>query len=390
MIPLWQDELRELAAIESKNHAAITFYFEPLRPRNRAHREEVILVKDLVKNARRQLERNGGVNGTREALDRIQALGERLQRNGSRAKAVFACPEKKLWREFDVSGSFGTSQLHVNSRFHLRPFAAAVLDAPHCMVVLADREHAQILDLYMDEISVREKIVDQIPRRVRSDGFMGYGAGHIERHVDNGVMRHFKHVADRVLELSNHGDMDHVIFCLRPEVWPEIEPHLHSYVKQRIIGRIEADTALANMEEVKERAHKVLEEFREGERGAMMREVIGETQRNGRGSMGLRRVITSLERGEVQILLIGRRFSATAVECGNCGHLDSRMVKSCAICGQATREIDDISDALIGQALRRGVEIHYVDDDPEFDSKGNIGALLRFRADQNTTQKLYG
>jgi hypothetical protein len=46
-----------------------------------------------------------------------------------------------------------------------------------------------------------------------------------------------------------------------------------------------------------------------------------------------------------------------------------------------------LGDALIGLALRSGVEILLVNDD-EFAKSGNIGALLRFRADQNTPGKL--
>jgi peptide subunit release factor 1 (eRF1) len=117
---------------------------------------------------------------------------------------------------------------------------------------------------------------------------------------------------------------------------------------------------------------------------------MGEAQRNGRGSLGLRRVITSLERGEVQTIVIGENFSARAVECKHCGHFDTRMVAACAICGRETRELEDVADALVGHALRRRAEIIYVSEDPEFESRGNIGALLRFRADRNTPETLAG
>jgi hypothetical protein len=33
--------------------------------------------------------------------------------------------------------------------------------------------------------------------------------------------------------------------------------------------------------------------------------------------------------------------------------------------------------------IRRGIELFYVKDDPEFDKVGNIAALLRFRSEQN-------
>jgi len=390
MIPLWHEELKSLSEVESHEHGAVTFYFAPTRPRNKAHREEAILVKDLVRDARKRLERSGNHQATRALLDRILTLAEQLPGNGSRTKAVFACAEKDIWKEFDLpGGGVGKTQLHLNHRFHLKPFAAAVLDVPHCMIVLADQKRARILDLYLGEISEREQIVDDVPRRVRSDGFEGYNAGHVERHVENEVMRHFKKVAGRVKDLISSGDMDMVIFCTRAEVWPELEPHLHSYVTQRLIGKLELDPAMATATEIRSAAQRLIDEHREGEREALIREIMGEADRDGRGSLGLKHVITSLERGEVQALLVGYDFSAAATECSHCGHMDTRMVKQCAVCGQNTRHLDDISDALVGYALRNSVEIHYVRDE-EFARRGNIGALLRFRADRSTPNMMAG
>jgi len=59
------------------------------------------------------------------------------------------------------------------------------------------------------------------------------------------------------------------------------------------------------------------------------------------------------------------------------------MVRDCAACGRATREMEDVTDAIIHAAIRRDIELFYVKDDPDFDRAGNIAALLRFRADQS-------
>jgi hypothetical protein len=42
----------------------------------------------------------------------------------------------------------------------------------------------------------------------------------------------------------------------------------------------------------------------------------------------------------------------------------------------------------VGRALTSGYEIRFIEDDPDFEKAGGIGALLRFRADQNTPEKL--
>ncbi len=64
------------------------------------------------------------------------------------------------------------------------------------------------------------------------------------------------------------------------------------------------------------------------------------------------------------------------------------MARACAICGQSTRELHDVTDALVDLALRNGAEIQFIEADPDLEKVGHVGALLRFRADQNTPQRI--
>lgn len=382
-----REELRHLAQVEDPKGAAISFYFQPRTPQNKSHREEAILVKDLVRAALREAEPDGG-NGLRADLDRILAMAEKLHGNHARAKAVFACGALDIWREFDLPPRLPGTQLMVNQRFHLKPLAELAASHPRGCAALVDRERARLFLMRAGEISEAGEILDQTPRKARSDGFAGYDAGHIERHIGNEAMRHFKNVSERLQDMhASHGCELFVIGC-RDETWPELEPHLHPYVRQRLVGRFTGDPALASLEQVRAEAQRLLDAHQTNERQGLLREVIGESQRNGRGAMGLRQVLNSLERGEVQSLLIGDAFAAPVAECRYCGHLDSRMVKHCAVCGKETRHLDDVSETLATRAFSEGIRLVYVRDHPEFVRAGNIGALLRFRADQSTPQKL--
>jgi len=97
----------------------------------------------------------------------------------------------------------------------------------------------------------------------------------------------------------------------------------------------------------------------------------------------LRRVLHSLELGEVQTLLVGQNYHSQAVECSGCGHLDAHLVNFCPVCGRQTREVVDVSEAILPRVIQHNIELFYVKDDPEFDKVGNIAALLRFRSEQN-------
>ena len=111
---------------------------------------------------------------------------------------------------------------------------------------------------------------------------------------------------------------------------------------------------------------------------------MAEARSNRRGVTGLRRVLRSLELGQVQSLMIAENFVSHAVECTGCGHLDAHLVSYSPVCGKATHEVVDVGEAILPWVLRRDIELFYVKDDPEFDQVGNIAALLRFRSEQSS------
>ncbi len=384
-----REDIRELAQFESKQGCALSFYFQPQTPQNKSHREEAILAKDLVQNALREAGKDGKHRCARADLDRIIQVAEALQNDHSHAKAVFASSKQGFWREFDLPPLLSGSSLALNRRFHLRPLARVLSNLSHACVALVDRQLARFFELSSDEIEERKDIKDNLPRR-RSDGFAGYDAGHIERHVEHEAMHHFKNVAERLKALYDIGTCENFIIGCRDETWPEIEPHLHPYVREHLVGRFAADTATASLEEVRDRASEVFTDHRNTYREAAIREAIGEARRDGRGAVGLRHVLNSLEMGEVQTLLLGDKFQAPGSECTNCGHLDFHPGPNCAICDHPTSELSDISDALVGKAVRNRIRIIYVEQDPEFEKVGHIAVLLRFRADQNTNLKQAG
>jgi peptide subunit release factor 1 (eRF1) len=388
-----REEVRHLAQIDSPSSCAISFYFQPQTPHDKSHREEAILVKDLVREALRKAERQGNHHALREDLKKILGIAEHLHGNHSRGKAVFACSEHGIWRELDVPPRLGKSLLTVNSRFHLKPLVAANSGCPRTCVALVNREKARLFELYEDGIKqLPDLYFGDLPHIGRSDGFGGYDAGHRERHLENEVMHHFKQFADSLQALLNRDRFETLLIGCHDDAWPEVEQHLHPYVRQRLIGRFLIDPGVASpeqvREQVREQAGRILAESILSQQQELIREVIGEAHRNARGALGLRHVLTALERQEVQTLAVSRDFTAEAVECTNCRHLDTRMVHNCALCGQQTRELSDVSDALVDLALRNGAEIMFIEGDHDLKKSGGIGALLRYRADQNTPQKI--
>jgi peptide subunit release factor 1 (eRF1) len=385
-----RDDIRELANFQSPQGCAITFYYQPSTPPNKSHREEAILVKDLIRSALREAEKSGKNGSTRSDLERIGAMVDPLHGSAGKAKAIFACSTQGFWREFDVPAQLLKPKIAVSQRFHLKPLAAVLDGEQRACILLADRTKARVFELVNDAITEKEDFINELTRRGKSDGYAGYDAGHAERKQMNEALRHFKLVAERIEQYFERGGCDRLLIGCHDDVWSEIEPQLQSQARQRLAGRFRIDPKVATPEHVKQLAHQHLLQYSNAVKQELIREVTGEAHRNGRGAIGLRRVLRSLETGEVLTLLLGSNFHAPGVKCYHCGHMDLHLAPVCAVCGKENTELEDIGDAVVGHAIRTGVELVYIPDDEEFDRIGRIAALLRFRADQSTAVKAAG
>jgi len=377
-----REQIRELAEFQDNQKSAVTFYYQPSAPRNKAHKEDTILIKDLAREALRKFEDKGNRDTVRADVERIVRLSGELHSNGSHAKAVFACAAQNVWRQYDLPPAVGSTQLFINRHFHLKPLARLLGASPLIAIVLLDRHRARIFDLRLGELTEREDLFHPLPRRGRSDGFAGYEGGHAQRRVEDEVRQHFKNTAESLKSLMEKGIFEKWILACQDTHRSMFEPQLHPYVSQALIGHFHADLVRATRDEIRTHAQHIMDQWQNERRRELVAQTLSHARSNSRGATGLRRVLRSLELGEVQTLLIGDGFQSSAVECPGCGHIDAHLVSFCPMCGRATQEIVDVGEAILPWVVRRDIEMFYVKGDPEFDKVGNIAALLRFRSEK--------
>ena len=383
-----RNEIRELAAFQAddnKGACALSFYFQPDPPQDRSHRREAIVAKDVVKQALKSAAASGKNGSLHVDLDRVLEVATNLRSN-SRGRAVFACSAQNFWREFELPPQLGGTQIFLQSRFQLKPLAALLGAQPALCVAMVDRQRARIFDLRLDDLRERGAIVHMLSRNAASYGYNGYEGGHAERRVSEEALQHFKSVSERLRTDFEKGIWERLIIGCQDANWREFEANLHPYVKQRLIGRFSADVASVSNEEIRDHAAAVLNRWIRERANTKASEAVDFAKSNGRGVTGLRRVLRALETGEVQSIFLAENYSARAVECTHCGHLDAHVVPLCIACGSTTRELADVSDAIIPIAIRRDIELFYLKEHSDLDSAGNIAALLRFRSDQTTGQ----
>ena len=384
MIP--RETLKRLAGTYSEQGTAISFYFKPETPQNKAHQAEPILIKDKVR------ELHGSMTGISrnkagEDLARILKMSEELRINPV-PKAIFACKEHALWIDLDI-GAASETKLTMGRYFRLAPLFADAQDEPRCCIVVLDREKTRVFLMRGPEIIEQSEIIDDEHREVRNTGTGG--SSRAERQREEPVKQHFKFVADHLLHFFERNEFELLIIGIRDELWAELEPKLHSSLRQITIGRFHGDPGLIGTEDVRQQVRKILDERRSKENLDLLRTIHGESQRNGLGAVGLGSVMAALERGEVETLLLSYQELGAGAECTNCGHLMPEAVSKCEICSHEMRIFDNAAECLVRKVIgSNNVDVGMLSNDPQLKGLGGVAAQLRFRADQSTAQKLAG
>jgi peptide subunit release factor 1 (eRF1) len=382
-----REDLRQLADFESRGKEfAISFYFQPGVPQDKSHREEAIQAKDLVRKTIQELELKVRHQEAVEDLQRILRIAETLHGNERQAKVLFSCSDRGIWREFDVPQASFSTRLFVNRRFHLKPLAALFSEYPKLWLALADRQNARVLELEFGHTRQQLSITNPIPRHGRSDGFGGYDAGHAQRHKEDEVRKHFRELAEFLKNGTQRRQFDAIVFGCNDVNWPELQAQLHPDVAKKTLGQFSGEITAMSDDRAACEAFRVAHGTLRKHHYSLLGETLNEARANGRGVTGLRRVLRAMEQGEVDTLLMSQDYSARAVECTNCRHLDSHVVRYCPVCGRATRQLEDVCEALVPIAVRYNLGLVLLPRDETLDKIGNIAALLRFRADRNTNQ----
>lgn len=375
------DELKELAGFWTEDGDAISVYFKAPAATDLAHRDESILAKDQIKQRLGNLK--GSSPADRADVERIIQTVAEMKGNGERAKVIFACKRKGIWREFDVPGDL-KCKAEVGPGFALAPLIAQQQGRQRYCIALADRNRARLLLLEAREINEHSPLLDEDKEKIRTTG--AGKSGHLERKNEEKVRRHFAFLADHLLHFHEHKDFDHLIIGCRDEMWPEIEAELHPQLKRILVGRFAVDTGNASREEIQEKAQAIVDAKDRTDETRLIERTMGGFAADGLGAVGLDAVMEALEKGEVRTLLWTSKrdgHERSASMCESCGHLEARTAPACSLCKGRMRLFSNAEEALLRHILGRGVEVrelHFM----KLPMPDRIAAWLRFRADVST------
>jgi peptide chain release factor subunit 1 len=259
---------------------------------------------------------------------------------------------------------------------HLLPLEALLEMAETFCTVLVDRERARIFMSSLGEIEEVSRLLDDVPGR-HDQG--GWAQARLQRHIEDHVQRHLKHVADTLLRIQRRRPFDHLVLAGPEEAVAALEQDLHDYARRRILGRVSLPMR-ASADDVLDRIMHLEVELETRRESEAVRRLLSEAASGtGRAVTGMGGTLTALEANRAEVLVLAEQLRAGGVRCERCGHLASAGPdRPCVSCGGPVVEVPDLVEEAVELALRQRSRVETVADGDPLAEVGGVGALLRF------------
>jgi peptide chain release factor subunit 1 len=368
--------VRRLAEWETGGMPVTTLYLDVDGRRHPRRGDYLRRGEDLARQACDEVDRSdraayGSVCGDVQRITTF--LMERFDRKGSvRGLALFSCSAAGLWEAVPVPQGV-RDRIVAAPRPDVLPLEAIVEMAETFCTVIVDREKARILVSSLGEIEEVSKILDEVPGR-HDQG--GWAQRRLQRHIEDHVQRHMKHVADALLRLHQRRGFDRLVLAGPEEAVAELERELHDYVRRTIAEQATLSMA-ASTDEVLDLAMAIERDVEERRERETVERILSEASAGtGRAVAGMPPTLVALEENRVDTLAVRDGLEAAGVRCSSCGHLATAGSR-CEVCGSPTAVVPDLVEEAVEAALRRRCRVETVHEGP-LERAGGIGALLRY------------
>ena len=376
-----RSQIESLAKFTSRDFLVTSLYLET--DKSRLSKKEIQLsLKNLLSEGHSRLEKVDASKEKKDSLARDLDLirdfsNKSLLASNSPGLALFSCSGQDLREVLELPHG-PRNRLIFDSNFYLRPLSA-ILDKYHRIcALLLNRREAEWHEVFAGEINSLASLSSDVPSKVREGGFEGTAARRIERHINSHLQEHFKKAAQITFDLNKKGSFDWILIAAEDNHFTDIEAHLHPYLKDKVKGRIKA--------KVSDPASKILREVQDTERELKkieeeetVRLLIAELEKGGLGCSGVKDTLQSLNRFEVQSLVVTHQFSKQGRVCPSHKFLYVDDLK-CPACQKRTEIVADVIDEAIETAVKRGCPVKHVTPPSKLDRYGHIGAFLKYRA----------
>ena len=314
--------------------------------------------------------------GMKRDLERIEQFfnGSGYAR-GAHGLAIFACSPIDLFEAHRLPRPV-PHEVVIDDSPYVEPLAELVRQGDWG-VLLATRRTARILRGSPAEGFAEVDVIEDDVHRWHDQG--GWSQARYQRGIEKEAKDHLKHAADMLFKRHKRNPFEALVIGAPEELQHEVDDQLHPYLRERVVGRIEVEVEHATPDRVREAVQPIAERYdRKRERDLLDRLAAG-LGSGGRAAAGVEEVAEALNGQRVEALLLGPDFEEPGVVCKSCGWIGAGQREGdCPVDGGELEKRADLRENLVERAIMQAAVVGQVKYHDDLDTRGQVGALLRF------------
>jgi peptide subunit release factor 1 (eRF1) len=272
------------------------------------------------------------------------------------------------------------SQAHWGSTPYLRPLVEALGDYERYGVVLSDKARARLFTIFLGVIEEERDAFNPEPvKHVASTGSDQARTMNLQRRSEEHARSHLRHVAEMLDRMERSRGFDRLILGGAAESVHQLRRLLAKRLASRIVGTVNLPVE-ASTQQVLAETLSLEKQAQRDRQQREMEELLTSSAKGERAVAGLQRTLDALRDGRVWRLLYVEDLALAGHECPNCGSLFDGSAEPCALCGKATRPIEDLVERMAEAAQDTGAHVEPVGGAAaeQLREVGGVGAFLRF------------
>lgn len=290
-------------------------------------------------------------------VERIET-GLMQERPKPGAVAVFSCSGKDFYEEIELPRRV-RDRIMVDATPWVRPLLA-VLDEYHrtCILIL-DKEMSRTWELYQEELNETSEVLDRALRKPDYAGWHGLEEYRVRNKEEELAKKHFRRVATVLDDFYRAGRFDLLAIGGHDHEVPVFQEFLPQRLRGCVAGTFTIDPQTTTIGDIRASAEAVVDQYERNEDRNGVAEVFEKAAARGNAVVGLERSLWAGSVAAIQRLLIQEDATAPGVVCDESGWL-AESGDTCIICGQPTRETNDVIDELAQAVIDNGGTVEHV------------------------------
>jgi peptide subunit release factor 1 (eRF1) len=370
------NDIQRLIQRENSGRKVMSVYLDMSVNSDNKRTHSIFLTKEKARFAELESDRE---NHHREplgaAFSRVESWLEESYDPANRGVAIFADVGGDRFDVFQFPAPL-PNRLEVSSYPIIGPLTELVHTHPRYGIIVVDREHLRLLELYMATVGEDYSLEPDAIPTAHDVQAGGYSQKDYQKRKAEETRHFFRDFGEEVDRFQRRIRADHYVLLGTTENTQRFREYLPKPVAELIIHAAHAPVAATGTDLVRHLT-PVLEEIGQRQTAASLNAVRDRIRQSHFATTGLADTLIQLQEGKVERLLVSRDLDSNGVQCTQCGFYLEPSEGDCPYCGGTLREGVDLVESMIRIAANQAVGVDFVASDTMREYSG-VAALLKF------------